>query len=367
MSLAIQGMSWVTPLGNNVPALWKDLLLGREATPVTISSEFDRHDYPAFRVSTSLPAHPRLRRASAISHFAAKAGLSALASAGIDPQQAAGRMALVFATVNGGVIYTRRFYHDIVATGAQAASPLLFPETVFNAPASHLTAVIGITGASYTLVGDAAVGLLALRMADDLMHDQALDYCLVVAAEEVDWLLCDAYSRWRMIRKEPPLEVFQKTPEGTILSEGAGAILLGRSGSMRLDRVSTGANFAQQQKASQIMARVLAELEGEGSSVLIGSANGTFIDRAEKEALARKSRLAIHYTLKPALGESLAAGALWQVIAAAQALSTGQLPPLLHCGKEDESASALPEGTRQAFILTCGLNQQIAGARLSLL
>ena len=84
-------------------------------------------------------------------------------------------------------------------SGAQAASPLLFPETVFNAPASHLAAILGITGASYTLVGDGAVGILALQMAEDLMAIEALDHCLVVGAEEVDWLLCDAYRKWRLL------------------------------------------------------------------------------------------------------------------------------------------------------------------------
>jgi hypothetical protein len=79
------------------------------------------------------------------------------------------RLALIFAISNGGVIYTKRFYHDIVESGARTASPLLFPETVFNAPASHLAAILGITGASYTLVGDAAVGILALKMAEDLI------------------------------------------------------------------------------------------------------------------------------------------------------------------------------------------------------
>ena len=93
-------------------------------------------------------------------------------------------------------------------TGAQAASPLLFPETVFNAPASHLAAILGITGASYTIVGDGAVGLLALKMAEDLMANPALDRCLVVGAEEADWLLCDAYRRWRLLREAPPIEPF---------------------------------------------------------------------------------------------------------------------------------------------------------------
>src|SRR3712207_5709483 len=132
------------------------------------------------------------------------------------------------AVSNGGVIYTKRFYHEVVESGAQAASPLLFPETVFNAPASHLAAILGVTGASYTLVGDSAVGILAMKMAEDLMENPAIERCLVVAAEEADWLLCDAYSRWRLARKEPPIEVFAEKPRGTILSEGAGAIVLAR-------------------------------------------------------------------------------------------------------------------------------------------
>src|SRR5258708_21127243 len=36
------------------------------------------------------------------------------------------------------------------------------------------------------------------------------------------------------------------------------------------------------------------------------------------------------YTAKPALGESVGAGGLWQVIVGGQALRQGELPPLLH-------------------------------------
>src|SRR5437667_762968 len=106
-------------------------------------------------------------------------------------------MALVFAISNGGVIYTKRFYRDIVEGGAQSASPLLFPETVFNAPASHLAAILGVTGTTYTLVGDGAVGLAAIKMAEELMANEALDYCLVVGTEEIDWRCCEDYRRSR--------------------------------------------------------------------------------------------------------------------------------------------------------------------------
>src|SRR6478609_4009409 len=258
MSLHIAGMGWITPLGSGINEVWNRLLNGDTATAESLSNPLGR-DYPVFRVPASAiakaPAHPRLRRSSAISRFAAVAGLEALANANVKlDAETAKRTALIFAVSNGGVIYTKRFYHDIVESGAQAASPLLFPETVFNAPASHLAAILGITGASYTLVGDGAVGILALKMAEDLMLSDALDYCLVVGAEEADWLLADAYHKWRLLRAAPPVEPFQQPPRGTILSEGAGAILLSSEGRasarpsncITIEKIAGGTNFRKQ-------------------------------------------------------------------------------------------------------------------------
>src|SRR5207245_1153521 len=237
--------------------VWDRLIRGEEATAQPISDPIANKTYCAFRIPTEalkdLPPHPRLRRASAISRFAAAAGLDALAEArstigGIDLE----RMALVFAVSNGGVVYTKRFYHSVVESGAQSASPLLFPETVFNAPASHLAAILGIAGASYTLVGDGAVGALAIKMASDLLDNEAFDFCLVVGAEEAD--------------------------------------------------------------------------------CTVASANVTFVKLAERAAIEKELPKAIGYGPKPALGESVGASAVWQIIVAAEALRTKRLPQMLRAG-----------------------------------
>src|SRR5215471_11213914 len=264
MSLAIAGMGWVTPLGVGVDSIWERLLQGEEASATTISEQFANRVYSIFRVPESALkgfSHPRLRRASAISRFAAAAGLHALESAGLKLEsQSAERIALIFAISNGGVIYTKRFYREIVTTGAQAASPLLFPETVFNAPASHLAAILGVTGATYTLVGDGAVGLAAIKMAEELMANETLDYCLVVGTEEIDWLLCDAYRRWRLLRTAPPIEPFSKQNRGMILSEGAGAILLARDGFVTIERAHPGGHFRRRAEAEKVLKRILCDL-----------------------------------------------------------------------------------------------------------
>jgi 3-oxoacyl-(acyl-carrier-protein) synthase len=362
MSVHIAGMGWVTPLGGGVDDVWKRLLNGDTAVAEPLSSPLGR-DYAVFRVPASAlakaPAHPRLRRSSAISRFSAVAGLEALANANVKLEpESAKRTALVFAVSNGGVIYTKRFYHDIVDSGAQAASPLLFPETVFNAPASHLAAILGITGASYTLVGDGAVGTLALKMAEDLLASDALDYCLVVAAEEADWLLCDAYRKWRLLRSAPPIEPFQQPPRGTILSEGAGAILLSSevvaaATSIHIKQISSGTNFTRRRDAAAAVEKVFAELSESAPDLVSASANGTFVDAAEQTAFAKHSPEAAVYAVKQALGESVGASSLWQTIAAAQALITKQLP-----GESDTKP------LKSALISTCGLNQQVAGLRL---
>ncbi|MGH8093491.1 MAG: beta-ketoacyl synthase N-terminal-like domain-containing protein, partial [Chthoniobacterales bacterium] len=270
MSLRLAGLGWVTPLGSQIDEVWEKLCAGTEAEATTISSSLGRkRNYPVFAVPPEAIAeaarYPRLRRSSAISRFAVVAGLSALRDArlALDAASAA-RTALVFAVSNGGVIYTRRFYHEIVHSGAAAASPLLFPETVFNAPASHLAAILGIMGASYTLVGDGTVGILALQMAEDLMANPALDRCLVVGAEEADWLLCDAYRKWRLLRPGPPVEPFARPPRGMILSEGAGAVVLAREGTVTLERIHPGRNFTRQSEMVRQLDAIGAELRDAG-------------------------------------------------------------------------------------------------------
>jgi len=366
MSLAVRGMGWVTPLGHDVNTVWEKLLRGEEAKSQEVSSSLSSRAYQAFRISESLPAHSRLRRSSAISRFAVAAGLAALEDAGLKESIDVNRVALIFATSNGGVIYTRRFYHDIVDSGAHKASPLLFPETVFNAPASHLSAILGITGTNYTLVGDGAVGILALKMAEDLMQNGSFDHCLVIGAEEVDWLLCDAYRKWRLLRDVAPIEPFASVPRGMLLSEGAGAILLSHEGPIRIDQIHAGSNYERRGQVAGRLRQILDSLNPNQPEIVIGSANGTFIDLAEWELFQAASLV---YTLKPALGESLGASAIWQVIAGAQVLLTRQIPPVLHScvvSPRIPRERTRNDRLRTATILTCGLSEQVGGLRLSL-
>jgi 3-oxoacyl-(acyl-carrier-protein) synthase len=76
----------------------------------------------------------------------------------------------VVCVFSGCVNYSSRFYSETLKDPA-TASPLVFPETVFNAPASHLSAFLGNSAINYTLVGDSGTFLIGLAMAAQWLSD----------------------------------------------------------------------------------------------------------------------------------------------------------------------------------------------------
>ena len=355
MNARIAGLGWVTPLGTGLDEVWARLANGEVAAVQTVTNpETGReHVYAPvpLKLVDALTRNPRLRRSSAISYFAVAAGLAALENAGVSltPESAA-RTAIVFAISSGGVIYTRKFYEQIVKQGANAASPLLFPETVYNAPASHLAAQLGIDGASYTLVGDSSVGLAALKFAEQLLETSELDRVVVVGSEEIDWVLCEAYRDWRMTR-EPARA---NEPRGALLAEGAAAVVLAREGKAEI-AIHDGVPVFRQREAEAALARVYAGLlQGSAPDVVVGSTNGTFIDRAERSALTQHCPRAARYFPKLALGEALGASGLIQTVVAALILDRGEVP-----GTDERKGKI-----ETALVSALGFNQQASGALL---
>jgi len=346
MSAKIAGFGWVTPLGMGLDEVWRRIAEGDVAEiKYAANPESGRmHPYAPvpMKMVESLGRNPRMRRSSAISYFAVAAGLAALENAGIAmTPEAAGKTALVFGISSGGVIYSRKFYEQIVKQGANAASPLLFPETVYNAPASHLAAHLGIDGASYTLVGDSSVGLAALKFGEQLLALGDLDRVVVVGSEEMDWVLCEAYRDWRLTRAEA------ESKSGALLAEGAAAVVLAREGSIDVPAIHPGVPFFRRRDAAPAIDRAYSELlAGKPADIVIGSANGTFVDGMERAAIARHCPGAECIFPKRSLGEALGAGALMQVVTAALALQ--------HQGKTS------------ALVSSIGFNQQASCALLKL-
>ena len=313
--LSILGVGCVTAHGRGWETVWKKILAGempaREAAQGAGCP-------PVAVYKTGLPDIPsaasaRLRRSGSISYFACAAAADAAQQAGLVPD---GRTALVFATSDGSVSYTRRFFEEVVSRGA--GSPLLFPETVYNAPASHVAAMLGLDGTVLTLVNDASAGMDALATASDLLHSGAADRCLVVAAEELDWITCEGYRRWKMTAAG--------SHQGTVLTDGAVALVLGppSPAHVQIARIHPGRTLRRHSSPRQTVHRFLEELaDGETPDLAVLSASGTRSGILE-ESLVREcfpgTRL---LSPKRFAGEAFAVSSLLQCLCAWQELKQG--------------------------------------------
>jgi 3-oxoacyl-(acyl-carrier-protein) synthase len=367
MSLFIQGVGAVSALGPNAATTWAQLVAGNEAPRKLLPNGADNREYYYVPVPEKFVVEaarqPRLRRSGTLSLMGAVAAYDALADAGYQPDaQLGARCAVVYAICSGGMNYTRRFYHELVTQGANAASPVLFPETVYNAPASHLAALLKMDGQSYTLVGDSAVGLSAIHFAAQLLALQPkLELCVVVGTEEADWILSDAFNSWRMATRNSEFEVFGK-PKGTIFGEGAASVVLGRTHGISLVGSGPGLSFFSRRDALTAAHQVIAPMIGDKvPDCVIASANGTFIDQIEERVLRELLPATSVYGYKPALGEALGASALFQTVFGGLALRNQTLPGTRHGGQRLASLARESRTMKlnRALITTVGFNQQV--------
>jgi 3-oxoacyl-(acyl-carrier-protein) synthase len=367
MSLFIEGVGAVSALGPNAATTWAQLVAGNEAPRKPLPNGVSGREYHYVPVPEKFVVEagrqPRLRRSGTLSLMGAVAAYDALADAGFQPDaQLGARCAVIYAICSGGVNYTRRFYHELVTQGANAASPMLFPETVYNAAASHLAALLNLDGESYTLVGDSSVGLSAIHFAAQLLAlRRELELCVVVGTEEADWILSHAFNTWRMATRNSDFEVFGKL-QGTIFGEGAAAVVLGRTHGISLVKSGPGLPFFSRRDAFAAARQVIEPIiEGEVPDCVICSANGTFIDQTEERVLRELLPATLVYSYKPALGEALGASALFQTVFAALALRNQTLPGTRRGGHRLASLTreSRTMKLRRALVTAIGFNQQV--------
>ncbi|MFY8216368.1 MAG: beta-ketoacyl synthase N-terminal-like domain-containing protein [Chthoniobacterales bacterium] len=342
MSTAILGFGWLTAHGASLEGVTQAVMEGAIAEPVLLPGLSSENSLCCLRAPEAdlagVERIPRLRRASTISHLSMAAALAALADAGLSSDATDCRLALLFAASDGSVVYTRRFFADLVERGTQAGSPLLFPETVYNAPASHIAAKLGICGTTSTVVGDSTAALHAIAMAEDLLATGECTHCLVVAAEELDWVVTEAYGTWGLGRRGKP-----------IFSEAAAAIVLGMDGEHSL-AVDVGRNYASRSEAKIALKASFGTLPiqtlpamvfGSGSGAEPGC--GPWFDACERAAILENFGEIEQIHPRLSLGEAFAASTLAQIILAAR-LSTCSNPTLVSVlGWNGQCGSALLE------------------------
>lgn len=309
----VQGVGAVSPAGWGAAALAAALHAGQPLAETTVPAGPDRtvrvRRVPAPAHRPAWLGHPRLRRTSPISQFAVSAALEALGSAAQPEHRHGRRLGVVCAVMTGSVVYSRRFFAEVLENPA-TASPMLFPETVFNAPAAHVAALLGADGPNYTIVADQTGFLAGLEIAADWLAAGAVDDCLVLASEELDWITAEAQG------------VFAP---GTVMAEGAAALCLRREPStVRLDAWSGTIPYRRGRRRVEAARRAQEALSDAGPSAEFfeASARPTRVVEA-KAADPWNVGGSRRVSCQPVLGEGLAAAGGWPCVAAIHALSQG--------------------------------------------
>ncbi len=325
----INGIGAVSPAGWGVPAMRdavaanaplavRDLARPGWAKPLRIRA------VPNSPTRLEFASHGRLRRVSVMSQHIVAAALEAIGS------NKPARLGIVVAMLSGLIPYTRRFFEEVLRDPSKA-SPLIFPETVFNAPGSHLAAYFGTTAPSATLVGDDGMFVQGLALAAEWLAQDQVDGCIVIGSEELDWLVADAF---RLFARD------------AIYASGAGAVYLTKNGAgalAELDAVTDGFTMAGGQCRAKAARAARNQLPALAQDELLcdGICNRRRFDEAETAAWQDWNGARIHP--KTVLGEAFTASAAWQCVTACDALARGAFPA--------------------ATVSVVGVSQQAIGAR----
>jgi 3-oxoacyl-(acyl-carrier-protein) synthase len=313
----VSGWGAVSPDGWGMSAL-RDAIAKGELAQSRELARPGRSPIKGFQVPSPNPrpafmAHPRLRRSSPISQFALAAAAEACAMGGLNADLK--NIGVIVCIFSGCIQYSRRFY-DEVLKDPTTASPLLFPETVFNSPASHISAYFGTNAINYTLVGDFGTFLQGLATAAMWLQEKKVTQCVIVGSEEIDWLTSDA------------TRMFDK---GMILAEGAGALLLTTEKTdVELKQITDEFLYSKYSKAAALES-VKNELGKSDRNTLLIDGIGGSRNIPSDEIRLWNDWTGDRLSPKKILGEGLLAAAAWQCVLAADALKNKRAKEVIVC------------------------------------
>jgi 3-oxoacyl-(acyl-carrier-protein) synthase len=313
----VAGWGAVSPAGWNVAAL-RDALDKGEPLPAQALARPGWDKPLRARLAPNPPArpeflsHPRLRRTSPITHYAAAAAIEAVAGLRTNPATKNCRLGTVVCLQSGCVQYSCRFYDETLKNPA-TASPLIFPETVYAAPASHVAALLGNVALAYSLVGDPSAFLQGVALGVQWLEENRVDACLVIGAEETNWIMADAL--WHLDRR-------------AIVTAGAGALCLCReatlSAGVELSAVTDAHTFSARQNRTQAAQAMRQQLGKSSPGELLCDGIGDSPRTDAAELAAWRDWAGPRVSPKKILGEGLMAAAAWQCVAACDAVAGGR-------------------------------------------
>jgi 3-oxoacyl-[acyl-carrier-protein] synthase II len=237
IDIVITGVGVMSPMGVGREAFWENCRKAKMGIKKITS--FDTSSLRSNIAGWVEDFDPRqfmspgvYRRMSRISRMAVASSVEAMKDSGlilgaIDRE----RIAVIMGTSYGSSSHVEDFYISLLKDGPRGAQPFLFPETVPNAPASHIAMFHGITGPNTTFCQNEISAENAILYAQNLLLQNQVDVALVGGADELSAILYSCYNAVGALKKikiENDELVNPKPGDGLILGEGAGVLVMER-------------------------------------------------------------------------------------------------------------------------------------------
>ncbi len=237
----ITGLGAITPIGNDAPTYWANLLAGVSgAGPIT---SFDASSFDvriAAEVKDFDPAkhmdRKMVRRMSRFIHFAVAAAAEAITDAGLDfstwtPEQR-DRVGVVVNTGGGGMEAVIDGNNVLLSRGPGQVSPFAVPALSGSMAGAQITMAYGLTGPLMTQVAACASGVIAFQDALRLIQTGECD--VVIAGGSEAPLLPIAFAALSNMgalskRNDDPQRAsrpFDRDRDGFVFAEGAGVAVV---------------------------------------------------------------------------------------------------------------------------------------------
>jgi len=169
----------------------------------------------------------KARRMSRFSQFSLASAIEAMKDAGFGITDSNRyQVAIAVGTGLASTGSTDMFYEGLLREGPEGTNPILFPETVQNIAAAHISMHFGTRGQNITFSHADISSELALFYGCELLNDGLTDMVIVSGADELSIAELAGYSGFNVLSND--MRPFDKKRNGFVLGEGAATIVLER-------------------------------------------------------------------------------------------------------------------------------------------
>ena len=234
--VAVTGLGAVTPIGTDVPSMWKAAVAGESGIdwirsfdttglPVRVAAEVKDFD------PTQVASPKEVRKLERNVLLALGAAREAMADAGLNGFDPA-RVGVVFGTAIGGVNGILEQDEILRERGPERVSPNFLPNVLVDSASGQLAISLGIKGLNYAVVSACATGSHAIGEGAEIIKRGDADAVLAGGGEAcMHPLILAGFTAMRGLAVEnehPPRasRPFDATRAGFVMGEGAGVLVL---------------------------------------------------------------------------------------------------------------------------------------------